>query len=290
MSHRWPKLKTLLCPGLPWVILLAALGSVLLFLTFARGLEDTPFAYGAYVLSAYALIVTVAEAAAAGRAVRRKLYESPITNRYLTDAFFRVRAGLHLSLLVSLFYGVFKLVCAVIYASFWEGALALYYILLCGVRANLIRRFPASGQAADYGAELRAYRATGILLVLLGMALGGIAAQIVREGQSYDYAGTLIFAAGFYTFYCLILSSVNAVKYRKFKSPVLSAAKAVNLTTALVSVFSLETAMVDRFGDDPRFRERMTAATALAVLALVLALAASMVIRSGRSMKNLQNT
>ena len=48
--------------------------------------------------------------------------------------------------------------------------------------------------------------------------------------------------------------------------------------------------MVDRFDDDPRFRERMTAATALAVLALVLALAASMVIRSGRSMKNLQNT
>ena len=97
---------------------------------------------------------------------------------------------------------------------------------------------------------------------------------------------------GFYAFYCLILSSVNAVKYRKFKSPVLSAAKAVNLTTALVSIFSLETAMVNRFAeeDDLRFREWMTAATALAVCMLVLAIAVFMVVQSGRKLKKLQNT
>lgn len=282
MNRIWPKLKKLLYPGLPWVILLAVLGSVLLFFTFARGLEDTPFAYVSYVLSAYALTIAVAEAVLAGRAVRRKLYETPITNRYLTDAFFRVRVGLHLSLLVSLFYAGFKLISAVIYASFWEGALAFYYILLCGVRMNLIRRFPASGDMANYGKELRTYRATGILLMILDIALGGIAIQIVRKGQSYDYAGYLIFAVGFYAFYCLILSSVNTVKYRKFQSPVLSAAKAVNLTTALVSIFSLETAMVNRFGEDMRFRERMTAATAFAVCVLVLAIAIFMVVRSGQ--------
>lgn len=80
--------------------------------------------------------------------------------------------------------------------------------------------------------------------------------------------------------------------YRKFKSPVLSAAKAVNLTTALVSIFSLETAMVNRFAeeDDLRFREWMTAATALAVCMLVLAIAVFMVVQSGRKLKKLQNT
>ena len=44
MNRIWPKLKKLLYPGLSWVILLAVLGSVLLFFTFAGGLEDTPFA------------------------------------------------------------------------------------------------------------------------------------------------------------------------------------------------------------------------------------------------------
>lgn len=288
MNRIWPKLKKILFPGLPCVILLAALGCAFLFLTFSKGLEDTPFAYASYVLSAYALTIAVAAAVPAVRAIRRKLYDTPVTNRYLTDAFFRVRVGLQLSLLVSLFYAGFKLISAVIYASFWEGALAIYYVLLCGVRVNLIRQVPASGKPANYREELRTYRATGVLLIILDIVLGGIAVQIVRKGQSYDYPGHLIFAVGFYAFYCLILSTVNTVKYRKFKSPVLSAAKAVNLTTALVSMFSLETAMVNRFGEDMQFRELMTAATASAVCVLVLAIAACMVIQSGRKRKSYQ--
>lgn len=286
MNRIWPKLKIMLYPGLPWVILLVALGGVLLFLTFSKGLEDTPFAYVSYVLSAYALTIAVAEAVLAVRAIRRKLYNTPITNRYLTDAFFRVRVGLQLSLLVSLFYAGFKLVSAVIDASFWEGALAIYYVLLCGVRVNLIRQVPISGKTANLRKELRTYRATGVLLMILDIVLGGIAVQIVRKGQSYDYPGYLIFAVGFYAFYCLILSSFNTVKYRKFKSPVLSAAKAVNLTTALASMFSLETAMVNRFGEDMQSRERMTAATAIAVCVLVLAIAIFMVIQSGQKIKS----
>ena len=288
MNRIRPKLKKLLYPGLPWVLLLAVLCSVLLFLTFTRGLEEPPFAYVSYVLSAYALTIAVAEAVRLGKAIRRKLYDTPITNRYLTDAFFRVRVGLRFSLLVSLFYAGFRLVSAVIYSSFWEGALAFYYMLLCGVRVNLIRQVPTSSDTADYERELRTYRATGILLMILDIALGGIAVQIVRKGQSYDYAGYLIFAVGFYAFYCLILSSVNTVKYRKFKSPVLSSAKAVNLTTALVSMFSLETAMVNRFGEDMQFRELMTTATATAVYVLVLAIAIFMVIQSGKKLKSYQ--
>lgn len=280
--------KKLLYPGLLWVLSLDVLGGVLLFLTFARGLEDTPLAYAAYVLSAYALTVTVAGAVLAGKSIRRKLYATPITSRYLTDAFFRVRTGLRVSLLVSLFYAGFRLVSAVIGSSFWEGALAFYYILLCGVRWNLIRQAPTSGGGTDRRRELRAYRTTGVLLMILDIALGGIAVQIVRKGQSYDYPGSLIFAMGFYAFYCLILSGVNMVRYRKFRSPVLSAAKAVNLTTALVAMFSLETAMVNRFGGEMESREFMTTMTALVVCVLVLAIAISMVVRAGRILKSNQ--
>lgn len=288
MKRIWPKLEKLLYPGWPWVIVLVILGSVLLFVTFSRELTETPFAYVSYVLSAYALAVAVAEAVAGGKAIRRKLYDIPITNRYLTDAFFRVRAGLHLSLLVSVAYAVLRLVGAVRFSSFWDGALALYYMLLCGVRVYLIRGLPASSGAGNYGRQLRTYRVTGIFLITLSLALDMIAVQIVREGQSYHYDGTLIFAVGFYAFYCLILSSINTVKYRKFKSPVLSAAKAVNLTTALVSIFSLETAMVNRFGEDMQSGELMTAATASAVCVLVLAVAIYMVIQSGRKLKRYQ--
>ncbi len=284
---KWrPKLKKLLCPSLLWVAVLAVLGGVMLFITFSRGIENTPFAYVSYVTSFYALVILTAQVVTGGKAVRRKLYDTPLTNRYLTDAFFRVRVGLHVSLLVSLAYAVLRLVSAVRFSSFWDGALALYYMLLCGVRVYLILGLSKKGDAASYRRELHTYRTTGFFLITLSLALNMIAVQIVRAGQTYRYQGTLIFAVGFYTFYCLILSSINTVKYRKFKSPVLSAAKAVNLTTALVSIFSLETAMLDQFGDDPEFQRGMTAGTALAVCTMVLAIAVFMVIQSGRKLKS----
>lgn len=288
MKQIGPKLRRWLYPGLPWVIVLVILSSLMLVLVFTKNLEDTPVAYVSYVLSAYALAVAVAEMIAAVKAFRRKLYDTPLTNRYLTDAFFRVRVGLRLSFAINLVYAAFKLLCAVRDSSFWDSALALYYFLLCGVRINLIREMPASRNASNEKRELLTYRTTGIFLMILDIALGGIAVQIVRNGRSYHYTGTLIFAAGFYAFYCLILSSINTVKYRKFNSPVLSAAKAVNLTTALVSIFSLETAMLDQFGDDMRFQEIMTAATASTVCILVLAIAVYMVIRSGLRVRKLE--
>lgn len=78
------------------------------------------------------------------------------------------------------------------------------------------------------------------LAVLLGgasLALSGVATQIVRDGYGSDYPGMLIYVAAMYAFYSLTIAVVNTVRYRKFQSPVLSAAKAVNLTTALVSIF-----------------------------------------------------
>ena len=50
-------LKKLLFPGGRLVFLLAVLGAVSLYLAFATWLEETPFAYVSYVLSAYALTV-----------------------------------------------------------------------------------------------------------------------------------------------------------------------------------------------------------------------------------------
>lgn len=282
--------KKWLYPGWPWVIALAIGSGALLTLVFGKNLEETPLAYGTYVLSAYALAAVVAQMVETGKTLRRKLYAAPLTRRYLTDAFFRVRVGLWFSFGLNLAYAGFKLLCAARDSSFWDGALGLYYFLLCGVRMHLIRKMPVSRAVSEERKELGAYRAAGIFLMLLDLALGGIAVQIVRHGHSYHYAGTLVFAAGFYAFYCLIHSGINTVKYRKFNSPVLSAAKAVNLTTALVSIFSLETALLDQFGEDGRFREIMTAATACTVCMLVLAIAVYMVIRSGSRLRQGQKT
>lgn len=285
--ERWKTvLKKLLFPGGGWVCLLVLLGGVSLYLTFCVFGDGSPFAYVSYVLSAYALTVLVAAIVPLFPAARRLMHRVPLAHRYMTDQYFKVRSGLALSFCVNLCYAGFKLACAARYSSFWDGALAVYYILLCAVRIYLIRRVPTGPEGQNMARALRYYRATGIFLLLLDLPLGIIATQIVRDGYGSDYPGMLIYVAALYAFYSLALAIVNTVKYRKFHSPVLSAAKVVNLTTALVSIFNLETAMIAQFGaDQAYFRLVMTACTAFAVCALVLGTAVFMVISASRKLQ-----
>ena len=55
-----------------------------------------------------------------------------------------------------------------------------------------------------------------------------------------------------YAFYNIITAVMNVVKYRKYRSPVMSAAKVVSLAATLVSMLSLETAMLTQFGSTDR--------------------------------------
>lgn len=286
---RWKAVfKKLLWPGWRWVVPTVVLGSGSLYLTFGTWLGGTPFAYVSYLLSAYGLTILIAAVIPSLLSVRQVLHRVPLAHWYLSDQYFKVRSSLTLSFFINMCYAGFKLACAVWYVSFWEGALAFYYVLLCAVRVYLVRRVPRKEQDWSIAQELRNYRATGIFLFALDLALSVIATQIVRDGRIYAYPGTLIYAAALYAFYSLTLATVNIFKYRKFNSPVLSAAKTVNLTTALVSIFNLETAMLAQFGaDQVEFRLIMTACTAFTVCVMVLGMAVYMVISANKKLRRL---
>lgn len=284
MKRAWAAAKTWLFPGWKGALPLAILGGAGLYLVFGRGLEESPLAYAVYILSCYATVAVSEAAVRSCRTAWRQLNGIPLVARWRGDANFRVRMGLLLSLLVNVCYAGLRVVYAARYASFWDGALGFYYILLCAVRLYLIRRTPSASENRRYTEELRTCRCTGWLLMVLDLALVWISVQIVLDGRRYDYPGTLIYAAALYAFYSMAIAIVNMVKYRKFHSPVLSAAKVVSLTTATVSIFSLETAMLAQFGGEPRFQFWMTAVTAAAVCCLVLAIALFMTISASRKL------
>ena len=86
-----------------------------------------------------------------------------------------------------------------------------------------------------------------------------------------------------YTFYAMGISIANLIKYLKLGSPVLSAAKVLNLVSAMMSVLGLQTAMIAQFsanGDD--FRQTMNAVVGGCVWISVILTAACMLHRSKR--------
>ncbi len=215
-----------------------------------------------------------------------RLRRTAFWERYSTDIRFKYRVSLHVGLTVNLAYIVIKLIYGVYFGSMWFVALAVYYTLLALTRLFLIRY----RRENDMEGELRVYRSCGYVLLIINQALTGIVIFMVRDGRAFDYPGVLIYAMAAYSFYAVTVAVINIVKTRKHNSPILSAAKAVDLVAATVSILSLETALLARFGgeDDPMFHKVMTGATGGGVCAVVIAMAIYMIARSSREIKNLK--
>ena len=130
------------------------------------------------------------------------------------------------------------------------------------------------------------------MLALMNIALIGVVILVLHQEGSFDYAGMMIYVMAMYAFYVTVMAVVNLVRYRKYHSPVMSAAKAVNLAAALVSMLSLEIGMLNQFGTESEaaFREIMIAATGGMVCAIVAGSGIYMVVRASKALKTAGHT
>ena len=282
----------------PLLTIVISLPSFLfVFFMLAIGEKGLP-AYLAYGLSAYAMAITVTGITGIVQAVRsgiqnhpiiKKIASFPLGERFLKDVFFRTEISLYQGFLINLVYIIIELVSGIYYRSTWFIALAGYYILLAIMRFLLLRHVSKNTEEKNMKSELRRYRLCGMILLVMNLTLAGIVGFMVHQNRGYEYPGFLIYAMAAYAFYSVIFAVVNLVKFRKHGRPVLSAAKAINLVAAMVSILSLETAMLSQFGeeDGPVFRQWMTGATGGGVCVAVLGMAVFMIVRATKQLKRL---
>ncbi|MGN0459685.1 MAG: hypothetical protein ACI4HL_02095 [Ruminococcus sp.] len=285
-------LNRLLFPHIAVVIISVPVAAALLVYTFAFGNKESPIAYVSYVFSAYAMAIlcirVVKLIRGNGENVKAVIHKNKYAHRYLTDVHFKMHISLYLSLEINLLYAILKLFSGVYYQSVWFGTLGVYYTLLAVMRFLLLRHANKNHFGKAIVSELKRYRMCGVILLLMNIALTGVVILVTRQNQGFEYAGYLIYIMAMYTFYTTITAIINVVKYRKYESPVMSAAKAVNLAAALVSMLSLETAMISQFGkgeNSPLFRQIMTGATGGCVCLIILVIAVYMIVKSTRQLR-----
>ena len=281
-------------PPIP-TILISIPSYVLVIYVLVNDMEDKVISYAAYTLSAYALIITVTGIAGIVRLIRqrienhpfvKKALSIPLLEKYLNEVTFRTETSLYQGFLINLLYVALKFASGIYYNSIWFVSLAGYYFLLALMRFSLLHY--VRSRKDDRCSEWKRYRFCGIILLVMNQALTAIVVIVVRQNKGFEYAGFLIYAMALYAFYAVITSVINVVKFRKYGSPIMSAAKAINLTAALVSMLSLETAMLAQFGgDDVAFRQIMTSATGAGVCVIVLGMAVYMIAKSTKALKSI---
>lgn len=273
------------------MVLLAVLSAAGLTLVFLNGLSESPVAYVVYTVAFYTICVISVFCGIVlpkqYHAIKEKLHASPIGHRYLTDPAFKTHVSLYASLGVNLLYAAVNLLSFILYRSMWFAVLAGYYVILAVMRFLLVRYVRGTGIGTDRLGELKRARLCSAILLLLNLVLTGAVLMILYQDKGYEYHGILIYVMAAYTFYMTIHAIVNLVKYRKYQSPVMTTAKIISLSAALVSMLALETAMFSQFGADMAAGDQrlMIALTGAGVSIVVLAMSFYMIARCAREIK-----
>lgn len=212
-------------------------------------------------------------------------------DRYINDPRWRVRISLFGTVSINIMYVLIQLASGIVYSEAWFYALAVYYALLIVMRIFLIRSTSSEEVGKNKLKEFCRYRLCGIMLLIMNQALAIIVFYIVQQGMEFKNSYIPIIAMAAYTFAAMIVAIVNVVRYRRFNSPVMSAAKAISLSSAVVSLLSLEASMVEAFGEQTSigFRRRINASTGAAVCIFVLTMAIYMIVRSSKEINKLKN-
>lgn len=277
----------LLFPHIAVVIILVPIATALLIYAFLSPEANPVAVYGSYFLSAYALTVVCTKAPAICRKAASIKNENRYVTQYMNDAHLRIKLSLYGAVIFNTVYALLQLGLGIHHHSVWFYALAGYYALLIIMRFFLLKDMLKNTLGERRLKELYRYRFCGVILLVMTQALAVIVFYIVRQNRGFQYHYIMTIAMAAYTFTSLTLAIVNVVRYRKFESPVMSAAKAISLTSAAVSMLSLETAMLTAFGENenPIFRRIMTASTGTAVCAFVLIMAIYMIVHANHEIR-----
>lgn len=270
-----------------WALALLTIGAAAgLTAVFVKGLEQTVPAYLLYGLSFYTLTVDCIYASKAlpkrFRRIRSGVYASPFGNRYMTDRQFRARVSLYLSLGINVLYILLQGIQWYLRRSWWFVVLAVYYVIMAVMRFLLVRFVRVNDLGTGNLEEWKRSRICAYILLLVNLSLSGAVLMILYRNRGFDYPGIMIYVMALYTFYSTIHAIVDIVKYRKFGSPVMSTAKIVSLSAALVSMLNLETAMFTQFGAEMAQKDQnlMIILTGAGISIIVVTLSVLLIVKA----------
>lgn len=277
----------LLFPHIAIILLLIPVSTALLIYAFAYDNQQGVLCYFSYFISAYTLTVVCIKSPFIFKKIKTIKKNNKYIVRYFSDNALQIKLSLYSSLTINTLYAVMQLFLGIYNRSIWFYALSAYYIFLCLIRFFLLKETRKDRLGQNIFFEYLHYRLCGIFLLLINTALSVIVIYILKQNRGFEHHYIITIAMAAYTFFTLTKAIINIIRYRKSASPIIKASKVTNLAAALVSLLSLETAMLTAFGngEDAAFRRIMTASTGAGVCLSILAIAIYMIVRSTKEIK-----
>lgn len=287
----WKKIgKALLFPHISVMVVLLPTSAALLVYSMAVLGVESLLSYIAYPISAYTLTVWCARFPEVIKFIATFKRENKYAQIWFSNPRLRVSVSLYSALFGNLIYGVFHIWLGIYHRSFWFCSLGAYYICLAFMRFGLVRHTRNHAPGEKMTAELAKYRATGWVLLLMNTALSLMIFFMVYWNRTFEHHMITAIAIAAYTFTALTVAILDIVKYRKYMSPVFSASKTVSLASACVSMLTLESILLNTFGDetvDAITEKIMLSVTGGVISVFIIAMAIYMIVQGTNKIKAL---
>ena len=185
------------------------------------------------------------------------------------------------SVLLNILYVLAMVASGLFFRAFWFYALAAYYLMLIVMRIFVLKNTPTV-QNSNILQEYLRYRLCGIMMLVLNLALVILVYYVIHQNRELEHSYVYAVAMAVYTFVAIIWAVVSIIRYRRYDSPILSAAKAISFVSAVVSLISLESALSSIFGKETDFKKIVLTRkiTGVTVCVVVLGMALYMIIRA----------
>ena len=194
------------------------------------------------------------------------------------------------SFLMSLLFSAFNAYMGIANRSIWYGALAAFYIALALIRGGVLtyHRSRMGKRESDEYVKAKVYRNSGIITLILNIALSSAIAQMIFSGAHFSYMGWTVFAYAAYAFYKITMSIISFIKAHKQTDLTVRAIRNINLVDALVSILALQTALLTMFSEGDINISLFNTLTGIAVSVLSVGIGIYMIISANQKMKELQ--
>jgi hypothetical protein len=224
--------------------------------------------------------------------IKGYVYNNPYGNRFFTDPVYKTAVSLYCSLSVNIIYAASNFLLCLFQNSFWFGILAFYYTVLSVMRFLLVRYVKRNEVGENRLSELLRARVCSYILLLVNFSLTGGVLMMMYTERVHDYPGFMIYVAALYAFYITANAVKNIVKYRKYNSPILSVSKLISLASALVSMLSLEYALLFRFGEvhQEQFNRLMIALTGALISVTVVSLSVIFIVKATKEINRMKRS
>jgi len=198
--------------------------------------------------------------------------------------------------LITFIFAGFKIILGFVYDSSWFFAMAGYNVILSIMRFILVRQSEKKG-LSEYEArkrDLQSYRVCGWLVMVLNIAVSVIMFMVIVQKQEIRYNMIVTIGLAAFTFYCFTMAIINMVKYRDRKNPIYAAVKRIDMVKAIVSIFTLQVAMLTAFNGqgeslDPNFMNTLTGVAVTIAINTIGALMIAGVRGDFRELENIEN-